>query len=375
MLNIALLKRSFLNTDLKHLLCKAPLAALALALLSSLSCGKRTPPQPPRERVNQRVELAGYQRGNQVILSWKMPAHNADKSSVLNIDRIDIYRLTEPASTPLSLSEEEFASKSTLIATLSIKDTDFGLKTLSYSDTLEFAGQAARLRYAMRFANASGQKASFSNFFLIEPAAKIAAGPTSLSAEYSQDSVELKWLPSAANVDGSSPANLLGYNVYRSTSEKEPAKLLNKTPVTANNFRDEFFDFGKEYFYFVRAVSIGKDATPVESQESNILKLKAVDTFAPSPPSAITLAIGQNVISLFFAVNPEKDVAGYRIYRSTDPDLVKKDWTLLTPELLTTNTFQDTKVESGKTYYYYLTAADKTGNVSEPSEIVSETVK
>ena len=38
------------------------------------------------------------------------------------------------------------------------------------------------------------------------------------------------------------------------------------------------------------------------------------------------------------------------------------------------NTFQDTRVESGKTYYYYLTAVDKAGNVSGTSEVVSETV-
>ncbi|MEO8072430.1 MAG: TolB protein, partial [Acidobacteriota bacterium] len=65
--------------------------------------------------------------------------------------------------------------------------------------------------------------------------------------------------------------------------------------------------------------------------------------------------------------------AGYRIYRSTNKNLPLAEWQNLTPELLTTNTFQDRQVESGKTYYYYLTAADKAGNISEPSEIVSET--
>lgn len=304
-----------------------------------------------------------------------MPARNAERTSVNNIDRVDIYRLAEPASANRTLTEEEFASQSTIIATLSIKDSDFGLKELSYADNLQFAGQAARLRYAMRFANASGQKAAFSNFFLIEPTAKVAAAPGTLTASYSQDAVALSWQPAVANVDGTTPVNLLGYNIYRSGSEKEPAKLLNKTPVTVTNFADEFFTFGKDYFYFVRSVSLSTDASPVESRETNILKITPVDTFAPSPPTAITVAAGQNVISLFFAVNPEKDVAGYRVYRSTDPDLPVKDWSLLTTDLLTTNTYQDAKVESGKTYYYYLTATDNAGNVSKPSEVVSETLK
>ena len=42
--------------------------------------------------------------------------------------------------------------------------------------------------------------------------------------------------------------------------------------------------------------------------------------------------------------------------------------------LLTRTTFQDEKVESGKRYYYYLTAEDQVGNVSAPAEVVSEVV-
>jgi hypothetical protein len=46
----------------------------------------------------------------------------------------------------------------------------------------------------------------------------------------------------------------------------------------------------------------------------------------------------------------------------------------MTSELLKANTFQDEGVESGRTYFYYVTATDKFKNVSDPSEVVSETV-
>ncbi len=348
---------------------------LLIATFSFVGCGKRKPPLPPTDRVAQKVEIAGFQRGNKIIISWKMPARNAKVDSVLNIDRADIYRLAEPVNSPIALTEEEFSSQSNLIATLKITDDDFGLKTLQYSDALQFVGQQVRLRYAIRLANASGQKASYSNFLMIEPTAKVAAFPSALAAEPSQDAIKLKWTAPSANIDGSTPASVLGYNIYRSTSEKEPGKLLNKSPITIASFDDEFFEFGKDYYYFIRSVSIGTQAEPVESSESNILKFKATDTFAPSAPSSITLAAGQNLISIFFAVNPEKDVVGYKIYRSTDPDLAKDKWELLTPELLKTNTFKDEKVESGKTYYYYLTATDKTGNVSEQSAVVSDSIR
>lgn len=344
-------------------------------LVFSFGCGKRGAPVPPKERVLQRVEVSGFQRGNQVVISWKMPARNAAKGDVLNISRADIYRLAEPVTSPQQISEEEFATRSTLIAALKITDADFGAKMLSYRDTLQFAGQAARLRYAIRFVNAEGQKAAFSNAFLLEPTSKVAESPSALSGQPSQDAIRLTWQPSQANIDGSKPVSILGYNIYRSASEKEPGKLLNKAPITLTSFDDEFFEFGKEYFYFVRAVSVGVQAEPVESTESNILKFMAVDTFAPSPPDAITLAASPTMISIFFAVNPEKDVTGYKIYRSLDREIPLEKWESLTPELIKTNTFQDSKVESGKTYFYYLTATDKYGNVSPPSEIVSETVQ
>jgi hypothetical protein len=362
-------------TGLKHLRSKATFVALVLSVLSIAgACGKRKPPLPPTEKVMQRAEVIGFQRGSQVILSWKMPMANAPQGSVLHISRADVYRLTERLDAPQSLSEEEFASRSQVVATIPLAEGDFAGKTLQYTDSLQFAGQPARIRYAIRFVNASGQRAAFSNFFLLEPAARIAAAPGSHTTDLSQESVLLSWTPPIANVDGTTPASILGYNIYRSESETVPAKLLNQTPVSDTSFEDRFFDFGKDYFYFVRAVSLGTDAAPTESSESNIVKIKPVDTFPPSAPAAITIAATPTSISIFFPANPESDIDGYRIYRSTDENLPKAEWTLLPKELLKANTYQDEAVESGKTYFYYVTATDKYKNVSEASEVVSETV-
>ena len=362
------------NSPFKHVVDKAPLALLALVLLSTLSCGKRGVPVPPDERVQQRAVLAGFQRGNEVILSWRMPARNAPPSSVQNISRVEVYRLAEPLTAPLTMSEEEFAARSVVIASLVVTDADFGLKTMSYRDALQFAGQPVRLRYAIRFVNASGQRAAFSNSLLIEPSGKIANPPSSLAATVSQEAITLRWTAPLQNVDGSTPANVLGYNVYRSPSALEAGKLLNQAPIPQTSFDDRTFEFTKEYFYFVRAVSVGTGGEPVESLESPIVNVRPVDTFPPSAPASITIAATPTSISLFFPPNPETDIAGYRIYRSTDPNLPKDQWVQLTRDLQTANTFVDTRVESGRTYYYFVTATDKFGNVSPPSEVVNETV-
>lgn len=355
-----------------YYLRKAALAFMLLALSCGLNCGKRAVPLPPVERVRQRAEISGAQQGNFVILSWTMPARNASDGSISNIDHIDVYRLIEPLDTPLSLTEENFASRSTLIASVPVSKTDFARKTLTYTDTLEFAGQDARLRYAIRFVNDSGQKAVFSNFLLIEPTSKVADKPYGLNAAILETAVKLNWKAPEANVDGSKPANILGYNIYVSNETNE-TKLKNQTPISDTEFLDKYFQFGTTYKYFVRTVSLGGNGEPIESLNSETIEILPKDIFAPSAPSALTIAAAPNNLSIFFAVNPERDIVGYRIYRSSDPKQKKSEWTLLTAEPIKTNTFRDTGVESGKTYYYYLTALDTAGNSSEPSEIVSET--
>ena len=345
---------------------------LLIALTGAVSCGKRKPPLPPVAKVTQRAEISGFQRGNQVILSWRMPEKNAPVGNVQHIKRIDVYRLTEKAASPPSLTEEQFASRSVLIASIKVQDNDFGTKPLSYTDTLQFAGQPSRMRYAVRFVNGAGQKAAFSNFLRIEPEAKVAAAPAGLKGEVTQEAILLTWTAPDINTDRTTPANLLGFNLYRSETKTQAAKLINKAPITDSHYEDMTFEFDKPYFYFVRAVSsAGEKRT--ESGESNIIELNPKDVFPPSRPVSITIAAAPGVISLFFPPNPETDVTGYKIFRSNDDSRPKSDWELLTPTETDSNTFQDNKVETGKTYFYYVIAVDKFNNESETSEVVSET--
>ena len=359
----------------------APLLAVALllpAVLLFANCGKRRPPLPPIERVQQRTELlSGAQRGNQVILSWPAPLRNASDTSVQSIRRIDVYRLAEKPRAPLGLTEEEFATRSTLVGSVTYDEIKGGSEDLTYTDTLELAGEPTRLRYAVRYVNAAGQRAAFSNFLLLEPAARIAQAPTIITTdkEVSEDALTISWQAPAANIDGSTPVNLLGYNIYRAAEpEGESSQPINDALISGTQYKDRNFKFGATYRYVVRAVSLGTEAGQVESLNSNSISVPTRDTFAPSAPASITVAAAPGRLSIFFPANPEADVVGYNIYRSTDPDLPKDKWNKLNPGLLTKTTFQDEKVESGRRYYYYLTAFDTAGNVSPLSDVVSEIV-
>jgi uncharacterized protein len=233
------------------------------------------------------------------------------------------------------------------------------------------------LRYAIRYVNAAGQRAAFSNFLLLEPAARISQPPTMITTgkEVSEDAITITWQPPVANIDGSTPVNLLGYNVYRVTGQdSEGSQPINDAPISGTQYEDRNFKFGETYRYTVRAVSLGTEGGQVESLNSNSISVSPLDTFAPSAPASITVAAAPGRLSIFFPANPEPDIAGYNIYRSSDPDLPKGSWNKLNLELLTRTTFQDEKVESGRRYYYYLIAVDQAGNVSPSSEVVSETV-
>jgi hypothetical protein len=359
-----------------------PLLILALCLspfaLTLSACGKRRPPQPPVENVPQRTELlSGVQRGNQVILSWPAPRRNAPDESVQSIRRVDVYRLAEAIDDPLPLTEEEFSARATLIGSLAAEQLARGAGTLAYTDELSLS-EPVRLRYAVRYVNAAGQRASFSNFLLIEPAASVSQPPVvARTPEVGENAVVVRWEAPAANVDNTRPANLLGYNVYRSArSQNEPAQTpLNSRPIQATSFADQTFAFGEEYVYVVRAVSLGTGGEPVESLNSNQVEARPVDVFPPTPPTGLTLASTPAPlrISVFFAANPERDVAGYNVFRSTDADLPKEQWTKLNRNLLDRTTYQDEAVRTGQRYYYYVTAVDQAGNVSRPSEVLSET--
>jgi hypothetical protein len=359
----------------RHLMLLLGLCVLSLAP----TCGKRRPPLPPIERVPQRTqELSGVQQGNEITLIWPAPLRNAPEGSVQSIRRVDVYRVAEKLNARLSMTEDEFEARATLIGSVPYEEIKKGGPTLSYTDKLELAGEPARLRYAIRYVNSAGQRAAFSNFFLMAPASKVASPPRIIltNKEYSETANTITWEAPTQNIDASTPVNLLGYNVYRVTPSQTPAepKLLNPEPITTTQFQDKTFKFGEKYNYFVRTVSLGTEGKPVESRDSNLIELSQLDVYAPAAPDLTQPSPAPGRLALFWTANSEPDVVGYELRRSTDPNLPKNEWTRLTPPGYNKITFTDQNVETGKTYYYYVKAVDAAGNASPESKVVSETV-
>jgi hypothetical protein len=127
----------------------------------------------------------------------------------------------------------------TLIGSVPYEEIKKGRATLTYTDQLELASDPARLRYAIRYVNAAGQRAAFSNFFLMTPAFKVAVPPADINFEKQETANIITWQAPTRNMDGSTPVNLLGYNVYRISKSQPESDLkpLNAEPVTPRAMR------------------------------------------------------------------------------------------------------------------------------------------
>jgi fibronectin type 3 domain-containing protein len=230
------------------------------------------------------------------------------------------------------------------------------------------------LRYAIRYVNKRGQNGTFSNTVVIEPASAVALPPSDVTAKAdTQDSIAVSWSAPNANVNGATPASVVGYNIYRRNAKRPFAEdLLNTEPLTTTSFVDTKFQYQVEYVYTVRSLSQGANGL-IESADSEPFRFTPVDAFAPAPPDPVSIASSNGTISLFWPSNPERDVIGYNVYRATSADTPDKDWTKMNDQPLTPVTFRDDLVVIDQTYFYRVTAVDRFNNESGRSRIVSET--
>ena len=157
----------------------------------------------------------------------------------------------------------------------------------------------------------------------------------------------------------------MGYNVYRVTaSQNEPGQIpINQALITTPDYQDRNFKFGEKYTYVVRSVSLGTLAQPVESLNSNSVDVTPLDTFEPSAPTGVSIAAAPGRLAIFFAANPEADIAGYLIYRATDASAPKPGRCLRLRCFRTT--FTDETVDPGKDLPLYIVGVDAAGNRSQ----------
>jgi predicted small lipoprotein YifL len=360
------------------------LGALFL-LFTIVSCGKKGAILPPVKKIPQKVEVFEIaQRGQKVILEWENPAAYTDGSPLSHIAEIEIWLFEQARKNPeKGLREnkkdtlEEFERAARLEASIKkekfseyqTKRGDASGKFRYFYELIAKDFAPKELIFGLRVKDRRKRKSSFSELLSIEPRI-ISLPPAGIKANVFKDRIEIAWNPPERNIDQSSPPHFKGYNLYK-LDDEGLAHRLNSRLIKKREYSDKDFLLGEVYRYFLRAVI--SDSPPLsESDNSKVIEILAKDTFAPAVPSGLVSIATEEFISVSWDASPEKDLAGYRVWRKTEG---QNEYISLTPVPIQENAFNDKNVEKNRRYYYAVSALDKSGNESPKSESVSQTIK
>ncbi|HXF03933.1 MAG TPA: fibronectin type III domain-containing protein [Blastocatellia bacterium] len=292
--------------------------------------------------------------------------------------RLDVLRVIESRTDMLQLDEESFLERAQVAGSLSwdeIEQAGTGERILFEDGPL--TNLSARYLYAARWVGDRGRPGPLSSIVVIEATPQLPLPPRDVQArDAAQDVLIITWMPPEENLDGSRPARVVGYNVYRRRRGELPftGPLNGASPVAGTEFTDRSFDYGTEYEFMVRSVASVAANDLRESTDSVVVTITPRDVFPPDPPEGLTVASANGLVSLFWTPNSESDIAGYNIYRADSLSESEAAWRKINPSLHVLTTFRDDRVEPGRRYYYRVTAVDRAGNESRPSVTVSQEV-
>ncbi len=114
------------------------------------------------------------------------------------------------------------------------------------------------------------------------------------------------------------------------------------------------------------------DLWPVRGTDEDPVTV-LVDPMPPAPPTGLYTNVGDGYIEVRWKPNQEDDLAGYKVYRSTD-GVTFSNSPISGLDFVAYNYFEDKGLQNGKTYYYRISAVDRAviPNESNLSDIVSD---
>lgn len=294
-------------------------------------CGAVGEPLPPLLDIPvPATALTAIQRGDQILITWPAPALTTEGVAVRPARQgsTRLYRAVYDGLRS-QVSPAEFSA-----AAKEATRVQPGQTTISEPASREWAGHT--VVYAIQMTNLRDETAGYSNLAVV---AVLQPPPAPVVRfRLSEPAVILEWdAPAGAS-----------YRVYRDG--------LVLATVAGGAYEDRTFEFDREYKYMVRGLA-QQDAFFAESADSATLTITPRDTFAPEIPRGVRAVRVQETVELSWTPNTESDLAGYNVYRNG---------TRLNPSPLNTPTFRDSA--PGSSPRYKLTAVDRKGNESKPSE-------
>jgi hypothetical protein len=336
-------------------------------------CGVQGPPRPPRlERPAAIKDLSVVQVGQALEIHFSVPRQTSAGERLTKPLEVEILRSVAPQGTGLAkLPEPEVWLRLTRNEWLPYAQDDkvSYLAHLTEQEFRAWRGQTLVLaiRTLTRGFRHRALESDLSNQVDV-PIIDVSEPVVGVSVVTTEKALEVRFAPPAEMLSGQPLHGLAGYRIYRSnTDAPSDFKMIGET--AAPPYRDSQFEFGRTYYYRVQA-AFGEPGHWALSDASQVAKVTPRDTFPPAAPRGLTGIYSAGGVELVWTANAENDLAGYNVYRMENPPPER-----LNKELLRTPVFRDTTAAPGKTFRYYVTAVDLTGNESRPSESVEVETK
>jgi hypothetical protein len=346
----------------------------AISIFFWTACGTPGVPQPPSLNLAKPVsDLRATRTGNQVTLTWTVPADTTDGAK---------FRHRGPTRVCRAIDEPNI-NQCAAIASL---DTPTTQKTTSSVSEIppQNVDPNDYVVYAVEVLNNRGRSAGLSNQVKIPTTAisrldgipKIQVTPDAVlvTATVAPRATAVPQILELLRKEKGTP--------QETTVAQRPLELQEREPANVE-LRDENFVWEKTYQY--RVVLVGSEKLPdgntvsFDADASSPIEILVHDVFPPAIPTGLQAVFSgqlpgqQPSIDLTWNPDLERDVAGYFVYRRNQ-DQPAAAAIKLNPQPVATPSFRDTAIQPGNTYVYSVSAIDQRGNESKRSQETSEQV-
>jgi fibronectin type 3 domain-containing protein len=182
--------------------------------------------------------------------------------------------------------------------------------------------------------------------------ASVPSGPTNLTVTPGNTTATLSWT-------GSTSGSPTSYSIYRGTaSDGEATTPVGTVNGTTTTFTDTGLTNGKTYFYNVAA----NNSVGVSPDSNEVTVTPAATSTPPAAPTGLTATAGNGSVGLTW--NASARATSYSVYRGTAPGA--EGATAI--GTAASNSFTDTGLTNGTTYYYKVTASNSAGTSASSNE-------
>jgi hypothetical protein len=364
---------------MKRGIAKSQFILLGLFLLSG--CASSGPPLPPSLEIPSPVsDLRALRKGDKVYLAWTAPTRTTDRLLITQPGSILVCRTRESGMNDCGTPVGELKTPVPGANSSSRKQRPVAV-TDSYVDdlhVLEGIGPEDQITYAVEALNDRHRSAGLSNRVTV-PSLPAIVPPPGFEVELTAQGVKISWecpssMPQFANVT----YRLRIYRRLEGRADDDKIADQDITQCQGVPILDTSFEWEKTYDYRAAVATLlsapGKSPVGIEGEDTPAVRIFAHDVFPPAVPSSVQAVFsgpGQRpFVDLVWSPDTDADFAGYNVYRREENGQAAK----VNSELVKTPAYRDANVESGKKYFYSVSAVDSRGNESARSEEATEAV-